>query len=560
MGNAPPPASGPVARASTARLELNIGAPPPAAPVVTEPPGPPASSAAVPFPLSEIAPADPNEARSPLPSGVSSILSKICRTCGMRYPAEFRVCPKDASELVDADAPDDELVGQIVADTYTILRVVGEGGMGKVYEARHMRIGGKRFAVKLLHPEYARIPEVQSRFQREAEAAASIESPHVGDVYDIGRTSDGRPFIVAEFLEGRELADLVRERGRLALPYAIRVVRQICRALDAAHRKGIVHRDMKPENVFLVGDLEQPTAKVIDFGISKVTDASGAPSLTKTGMIMGTPSYMAPEQARGDKVDHRVDVYAVGAILYELCTGQRPFDRADPTATIMAVLLEEPERPCVLNPSLPETLELVIQRAMAKSPDARHASMRALEEDLAPFAEATPTVGGASLPPQHAPTVDRREGEVALSRPTILVLGSLGGVFVLFGLMTLAAGAIRLSRGGGATANLTGLESILLVGLLTLALATPAGFVVHLVRKNVWHNSAKTVELAGLLKRAVLAALVSYGLLALTIRFVEALVLRRAAGIAWPVWDVVSVLLASLGAALTHAVLKQQKS
>jgi serine/threonine-protein kinase len=478
----------------------------------------------------------------------------------MRYPAEFRVCPKDAAELVDADAPDDELVGQVVADTYTILRVVGEGGMGKVYEARHMRIGGKRFAVKLLHPEYARMPEVQSRFQREAEAAASIESAHVGDVYDIGRTADGRPFIVAEFLEGRELADLVRERGPLPIAYAVRIVRQICRGLDAAHQKGIVHRDMKPENVFLVGDLEQPTAKVIDFGISKVTDASGAPSLTKTGMIMGTPSYMAPEQARGDKVDHRVDVYAVGAILYELCTGQRPFDRSDPTATIMAVLLEEPERPCVLNPALPETLELVIQRAMAKSPEARYASIHALEVDLAPFVESQTRVEGMTLAPPAAPAAERRERELALSRPTILVLGSLGAVFVLFGLLTLAAGAIRLSRGGGATANLTGLEAILLVGLLTLALATPTGFVVHLVRKNVWHNSARTIELARVIKRVVLAAFVSYGLLALTIRFVEALVLRRAAGIAWPVWDLVTVLLAVGGAALTHTVLRQQKT
>jgi serine/threonine-protein kinase len=258
-----------------------------------------------------------------------------------------------------------------------------------------------------------------------------------------------------------------------------------------------------------------------------------------------------------------VDVYSVGAILYELCTGQRPFDRSDPTATIMAVLLEEPERPCSLNPALPETLELVIQRAMAKSPDARYSSMRALEDDLAPFAESQVRVGGGgaslSVAPPAAPTADRRDGEVAMSRPTILVLGSLGGLFVLFGLMTLAAGTIRLSRGGGATANLTGLESILLVGLLTRALATPAGFVVHLIRKNVWHNSARTIELARSLKRVVLAAFVSYGLLALTIRFVEALVLRRAAGIAWPVWDLVTVLLAAGGATLTHVVLRPQR-
>lgn len=487
------------------------------------------------------------------------MLSKSCPTCGMRYPAEFRVCPKDAAELVDAEAPADELVGQVVAETYTILRVVGEGGMGRVYEARHMRIGGKRFAVKLLHPEYARLPEVQSRFQREAEAAASIESPYVGDVYDIGRTADGRPFIVAEFLEGKELAELVRERGPLPLGFSVRIVRQICRGLEAAHARGIVHRDMKPENVFLVGDLNQPTAKVIDFGISKVTDASGAPSLTKTGMIMGTPSYMAPEQARGEKVDHRVDVYATGAILYELLTGKRPFDRPDPTATIMAVLLEEPERPCAINTAIPQSLEVVIQRAMSKSVGARHSSMRALEEDLAAFED--PVVGNRLTTHRElAPSaLDRKDNEVNVSRPTIVVVGTLGGLGMLFGLLTLASGVIRLSRGGGATANVTGLEAILLVGLLTLALATPAGFVVHLVRKNVWGNSTRTIELARTLRRVVLAAFVSYGLVALTIRFVEALVLRRAAGIAWPMWDVVSLLISVSAGAVAYFALREPK-
>ena len=555
------PASPIPGRASTARLQLNIGAPPPTP--FTEPP---ARSTADPTPFARsdtrvASSAVVSSAREPMASGVTgqTFLSKLCPVCAVRYPAEFRVCPKDAAELTDADAPDDELVGQVVGDTYTIIRVVGEGGMGRVYEARHMRIGGKRFAVKLLHPEYARLPEVLSRFQREAEAAASIESPHVGDVYDIGRTADGRPFIVAEFLEGKELAELVRVRGALAIPYAVRIVRQICKALSAAHARGIVHRDMKPENVFLVGDLNAPIAKVIDFGISKVVEASGAPALTKTGMIMGTPSYMAPEQARGDKVDHRVDIYATGAILYELVTGRRPFDRADPTATIMAVLLEEPERPCTLNGNVPESLEVVIQRAMAKSPTARHDSMKELDDELAAFV-GTPgpaTSGSASYHRELAPP-KQNNLEVAVARPTIVVLGALGSIGVLFGLLTFASGIIRLTRGGGAAANVTGLESILLVGLLTLALATPAGFLVHLVRKNVWDNSARSMDLAQKMRRIVLGAFVTYGLVAITIRFVEALVLRRAAGIAWPVWDVLSILISVGAGALAHVAMSDK--
>ncbi|NUP12166.1 MAG: serine/threonine protein kinase [Polyangiaceae bacterium] len=502
---------------------------------------------------------------SALTSG--TLLPKLCPQCGMRYPPEFNVCPKDAAELVDAEESDDELVGRVLADTYAIVRVVGEGGMGRVYEARHTRIGGKRFAVKLLHPEYARLPEVLSRFQREAEAAASIHSPNVGDVYDVGRTEDGRPFIVAEFLDGRELADFLKERGRLDVQLAVRIVRQICSALAAAHQLGIVHRDMKPENVFLVGDLQHPTAKVIDFGISKVAESQGQ-SLTKTGMIMGTPAYMAPEQAKGERVDHRVDIYATGAILYELVTGKRPFDKVDPTATIMAVLLEDPERPCAINPSLPETLEMVIQRAMAKSADARYQSMSELEMELGTFVERnaaghsvmpTPSATTAGLKITGAAsrtTLEARQRDVGLSRPTIAVLGMLGAYGVLGALMTMSAAAIRMSRGGTAISNVTGSEALLLSSLLTLALSTPIGFAIYLVRKNVWSNSAKTVTLAASLRHGVLSAFVTYGVVSLTIRLTESLLLRRAAGLAWPVWDLVAGLAAITAGISTYAILR----
>ncbi|MBL9024216.1 MAG: serine/threonine protein kinase [Myxococcales bacterium] len=496
-----------------------------------------------------------------------TILPKFCPECLIRYPAEFRVCPKDASELLDAENEDhDELVGRTLSDTYAIVRAIGEGGMGRVYEARHTRIGTKRFALKMLHPEYARQAEVLSRFQREAEAAASIRSPYVGDVYDIGRTADGRPFIVAEYLEGEELANFLRARGKLSVDVAVRIVRQICKALSAAHAKGIVHRDMKPENVFLVGDLSSPTAKVIDFGISKVHD-SGAQSLTKTGMIMGTPSYMAPEQARGERVDHRVDIYAVGAILYELVTGKRPFDRPDPTATLTAVLLEEPERPCTLNPNIPESLEMLIQRAMAKRPEDRYASMDDFEAELAAFAEHAG--GGApttmSPPRLHQPSdprgsrvaIDERQRDVSVSRPTIALMGALATFGVLAGLLTVGAAVIRLTRGGTAAANVTGSEALLLGLMMTLALATPLGFAVHWVRKNVWKNSAKTVELATNMRRVVVSAFVTYGVAALTVHLVEAVVLRRAAGVAWPVWDLVAFAFAGVAAGITYLAFRR---
>ncbi len=275
----------------------------------------------------------------------------------MRYPGEFKVCPRDATELEEISGPaeTDEMVGQTLASSYTIVRSIGEGGMGRVFEARHTRIPAKRFAVKMLHPEFTRQPEVLTRFQREAEAAATIDSPYVVDVYDVDRTADGRAFLVAEYLQGKEFANYLEEVGKMPVGAAVRVVRQVCKALTAAHAKGVVHRDMKPENVFLTGDPAQPIAKVIDFGISKLGDDAPGTALTKTGMIMGTPSYMAPEQARGERVDHRADIYAVGAILYCALTGQRPFDSGDPTATLTAVLYPRPasSRPRSLEPSIP---------------------------------------------------------------------------------------------------------------------------------------------------------------------------------------------------------------
>src|SRR5262245_39703982 len=229
-----------------------------------------------------------------------ALSSRRCPACGGRFPADFRVCPRDAVPLEDAPEGDDPLVGQVLAGSYEVTRVVGEGGMGRVYEARHTRLTGKRFAIKLLHPDLARQPEVVTRFQREAEAASGISHINVVGVHDVNSTPDGQPYIVAELLQGEELGEYIDRVGKLPLGDSVRIGRQVCRALAAAHSQGIVHRDVKPENVFLTGDvtrIEASSVKVIDFGISKVASAGGE-SLTKTGMVMGTPDYMAPEQAR----------------------------------------------------------------------------------------------------------------------------------------------------------------------------------------------------------------------------------------------------------------------
>jgi serine/threonine protein kinase len=498
-------------------------------------------------------------------SAAPSDIAKVCPTCGLHYPAEFKVCPRDATELDESavDADRDELVGKILSESYTIVRVIGEGGMGRVYEARHTRISGKRFAVKLLHPQYARQPEVLSRFQREAEAAASLRSPHVIDVYDVDRTADGRPFIVSEYLEGKEFASYLEAAGQMPTGPAVRIVRQICKALMAAHANGVVHRDMKPENVFLTGDLEQPIAKVIDFGISKVGDAPGT-ALTKTGMIMGTPSYMAPEQARGERVDHRADIYAVGAILYCALTGQRPFDRDDPTATLTAVLTQDPPRPRSIAPSIPAQLELILQRAMAKDPRDRQQSMEELYAELAPFdpgetdLSLAPSPGSeASLAPVRRSILqDPRARAADMARPMIFLLGFLGVFASASALMTMVTGVVRLTRGGGATANLTGSEAIFLFGGLLVGALTPLILAVRHVRSSVWGNSVKAMHLSERIYRPVVAGLCGYGFASLFIRVIEGVVLRRAVAVAWPVWDLILfsiTLAAALGAYALHS-------
>jgi serine/threonine-protein kinase len=474
-------------------------------------------------------------------------MPKVCPTCGVRYPAEFKVCPRDADELAEVEEhhEQDELVGTTLGQTYAIIRVIGEGGMGRVYEARHTRIGSKRFAIKMLHPEYIRQAEVISRFQREAEAAAAIQSPHVVGVYDVDRLPDGRPYMVGEYLEGKELAEYLSEMGKLPVGPAVKIVRQICKALEAAHAKNVVHRDMKPENVFLTGDLTHPVAKVIDFGISKHGDKPGT-ALTKTGMIMGTPSYMAPEQARGERVDHRADIYAVGSILYCALTGQRPFDRGDPTATLTAVLTEDPPRPRSLEPTIPEPLEMIIQRAMSKMPEDRHDSMLELDADLAPYDSESELVvamrdDGGSSPAitqaarRTATSLDKQAREVSMARPSILLLSVLGLLWAMGVVLTTASAVFRMMN----KKDLANSESVLLILLVTLTMLTPVIMAARHVRKAVWNNTVKVVDLADKLRRPVVVGLGAYGFGSLLVRVIEAVILRKAVGVAWPQWDLV---------------------
>jgi tRNA A-37 threonylcarbamoyl transferase component Bud32 len=314
--------------------------------------------------------------------------TRRCPSCGESYPLDFLVCPKDASTLELQNAGDaDPMIGEVLAGAFCLTRLLGSGGMGRVYEAEHVRLP-KRYAVKVLHERLAHHKEAMGRFEREAQAVASIADEHVLDVVDVVRAKDQRPCIVSELLTGEDLGDMLDRVGKVPLPTAITIARQVCRGLAAAHAAGVVHRDLKPSNLFLVErDDGAIHVKILDFGVAKVIDGA---HLTRTGMVVGTPAYMAPEQARGSAgVDERADVYAVGAVLYRMLTGQPPFpEDEDPTRALTRLLKEDPPRPRSIAGAIPAGVESVIQRAMARAPLDRPASALEMDRLLAAFDEA----------------------------------------------------------------------------------------------------------------------------------------------------------------------------
>lgn len=285
----------------------------------------------------------------------------------------------------------DPLVGTVIADRYRLLARVGEGGMGAVYRGEHVTLG-KRVAVKFLHAELSRVPEVVARFEREARAAAQLEHVNVVAAHDFGKTAEGQFFLVMEFVDGKSLRDLLSEEGRLPPARALHIARHIASALKRAHALGIVHRDLKPENVVLVErEGDKDFAKVIDFGIAK--DASGrlAPggaALTQAGMVFGTPDYMAPEQALGANVDHRADIYAFGVMVFEMLTGRRPFEADDVMSLLGKHMTAPPPAASMTAPpgTLPPSVDAVLARMLAKSPGERFSSaieaIQALESAL----------------------------------------------------------------------------------------------------------------------------------------------------------------------------------
>ncbi len=267
---------------------------------------------------------------------------------------------------------------------YQLIRKLGEGGMGEVHLAEHLLLK-RPCALKLIKPIAGSDPVAQARFEREVQSAARLSHPNTIEIYDYGHTSDGTFYYVMEYLQGMSLADLVRSFGPIPAGRVIYLFRQVCAGLAEAHRLGLVHRDLKPANVFVaVRGGESDVAKVLDFGLVKLTQDPNAPELTGEMAISGTPMYMAPEQAIGDRaLDARADIYALGVMMYAAVTAEPPFKRENAFAIMMAHAKDAVVPPSQLNPGVPADLEQVILRCMAKQPAGRYGNVKALGEALA---------------------------------------------------------------------------------------------------------------------------------------------------------------------------------
>ncbi|MBI5478374.1 MAG: serine/threonine protein kinase, partial [Deltaproteobacteria bacterium] len=283
----------------------------------------------------------------------------------------------------------DDPVGQVLLDTYRVTRLLGQGGMGAVYEAQHLRLP-KKVAVKVLDPDATRSPELFQRFRREAEVASSLGNSHICEALDFSPPSARFPFIVMEFLDGVDLAAYLEQKGPLPLRQAVRIAREVLSALDAAHARDIVHRDLKPQNIYLCRrDRREDFVKLLDFGISKMK--TGGSALTKPLAVLGTPSYMAPEQVQGqvDRIDARTDLWGMGVVLYEMLTGRVAFPGHDMLSAVYRVVFEEPAPITAVRRDVPAALAAVVARAMAKKPEGRYPSAQAMEEELTRAALAT---------------------------------------------------------------------------------------------------------------------------------------------------------------------------
>jgi serine/threonine protein kinase len=315
---------------------------------------------------------------------------KICPTCGTEYPANERFCPRDGTALRSQGGGTD-LVGSIIAERYHVIKKLGEGGMGQVYLAEHVKMGRKS-AVKVMNPGMVHDADAISRFNREAANASRINHPNVAGIYDFGETSEGLIYLAMEFIEGESLTSLVEKSGALSPIRAAKIAQQAAAGLQVAHDMGIVHRDLKPDNIMIAKNRDgTDLVKVVDFGIAKAAGAENQ-KVTKTGLVVGTPEYMSPEQLSGDKLDGKSDVYSLALVAFNMFTGKLPFPSDTAQESMIMRLTDEPKTLRDMNPQVvwPPAIEGVMKHALQRKSSERYQSASEFGNALMSAVESMP--------------------------------------------------------------------------------------------------------------------------------------------------------------------------
>ncbi|MCC6216943.1 MAG: protein kinase [Polyangiaceae bacterium] len=405
-----------------------------------------------------------------------------CEACGHGNIEGARFCAKCGALLpVKEEGAADPLIGQLVGGRFRIARVLGEGGMGVVYEGeQQMGSTVRKVAVKTLHQHLSKDPSVLARFHRECGTVAQLEHPNTIKFFDFGATADGTLYIAMEFVKGRALASVIEQEGKLGADRVLKIMKQACGALEEAHKQGIVHRDLKPDNVILTDRAgETDFVKVLDFGIAarrESSDAQKEQKLTQQGMVLGTPPYMSPEQFSGKELDQRSDIYSLGVMTYEMLTGRLPFEADTPWQWATQHLTAQPMPFETAAPALgiPEGMRAAILRALSKDKEQRQVSATAFYEDLAAgFAgsgsEIAPSPGVPSGPTAAMPAFGPPGGAPAplAAPPPPAYAPAPGGVPVA----AVPAPAPRPQSGGGkgivfAIAGLLGVVGLAIVVIL----------------------------------------------------------------------------------------------